>query len=653
MLLLTLFLSCAIALKCKKIIVRREVHDLTPKEWKTFISTIQLAQNTPDPSGNGLSVWETAGQIHYDAAIIPNNIHGNCQFAFWHRYFLYEMEQRLRKLNPKFKFPYWESSREWNKATESIVWKYIGKEGKPASGNPFGSKNLKMISTSKTSKVNWASPLERKFGPTGFGDLPALEIYDSMYQESLRNGGFKSWQEKLEYNHGHMHENADGMMTTHFSPLDPLFWLHHAHIDFVWVQASAGWRANGMGPEAQFGEGPKCAASQKIHHFGKPFGDLVDTSQLCVRYALRGEKRKKKKKVKKSLVGSKSENPTKDLISDSKPQNLMPESKPQNLMPEALVLSVSEAAKDPQEILNEVGKNSGNHAEQHPEEPSPSQTSEESSPDLATSNEVDIRDEPAASPSSPASDEEPAASETIDTEDNNPDSILPELKSFNDAVQDNDKETIEESQVIKSSNQIKAERRMASGFETPLSKDSDDDDDEDVDEESTELEVSQPEGYGPDKTTAAAISEATAAIPTGVPIPTYQKPMNYTPINSCPPNLSEKLMTMLGYSKEKIEQVNAEYSKRCHNLVTRVASGEVVKKMPSFVEAKRPRVDIAKDKKTGKFSYQYRQPVKVVYNPRNVYPPKRVAEGDQAKILASGSMNHRFSIYLAIILLCM
>jgi hypothetical protein len=45
---------------------------------------------------------------------------------------------------------------------------------------------------------------------------------------------FHSMAERLEQLHSNVHTWVGGTMTTHLSPLDPLFFLHHGFIDKVW-----------------------------------------------------------------------------------------------------------------------------------------------------------------------------------------------------------------------------------------------------------------------------------------------------------------------------------------------------------------------------------------------------------------------------------
>lgn len=110
---------------CAKITVRKEgtnlmqyfktynlisittVHDMTAAEVRVYRDTIRMAIRTPDPDVRGSSIWQAAADLHNANAAI---IHNGAPFLYWHRLFLWSMEQKLQRLNPDFFFPYWDTS---------------------------------------------------------------------------------------------------------------------------------------------------------------------------------------------------------------------------------------------------------------------------------------------------------------------------------------------------------------------------------------------------------------------------------------------------------------------------------------------------------------------------------------------------------------
>jgi hypothetical protein len=80
-------------------------------------------------------------------------------------------------------------------------------------------------------------------------------------------------------------------MASNFSPLDPIFYLHHAFVDYLWVKAQAGWTAQGLPLDSQFKgmDANRKMCSAKTHMPGYPikinFESVFETSSLCVAYA--------------------------------------------------------------------------------------------------------------------------------------------------------------------------------------------------------------------------------------------------------------------------------------------------------------------------------------------------------------------------------
>jgi Common central domain of tyrosinase len=188
--------------------------DMTSADWNTFVTTLQRAQNTVDPSSTtGLTYWESASAMHSQ---LSRQIHWNCVFFAWHRLFLVHIERKLQSLNPNFFFPYWDSGAVSTSADSAPLWKYIGTNGNPARNNPFGSKNIREGN-------NRGRPLRRDY--TSLRGLPSGQLWNALFLQSLRQNGFAQWARQMEINHGTLHNlvgGAGGQMTTYYSPADPV-----------------------------------------------------------------------------------------------------------------------------------------------------------------------------------------------------------------------------------------------------------------------------------------------------------------------------------------------------------------------------------------------------------------------------------------------
>jgi tyrosinase len=275
----------ALAQNCQRITVRKEVYDVTDSEWNMIIDTIQKAQTTRDPnSRGGLSIWEEAANQHN---VLASRVHWSCTFYPWHRIFMVDVERKLQQINPDFFFPYWDSAREWDRADASLVWQKFGRNGNPITGDIFGGRRL---------RGHDGSALKRGF-ETLNRRLVSRETYNEKYQRSLTEGGFEGWAQEMEVLHGTLHIRVgerNSQMSGMFSPLDPVFYLHHGHLDYLWVVAQAGWTANGLPLDSQFRgatvDGTRCNGRTNLPGYNNDFRSVIELNNLCVRYANPGER---------------------------------------------------------------------------------------------------------------------------------------------------------------------------------------------------------------------------------------------------------------------------------------------------------------------------------------------------------------------------
>lgn len=192
--------------------IRRDVFSLDPNgpELSDYRNAVTAMRALPhsDPRS-----WNAQAGIH--EAHCP---HGNWFFLPWHRAYLHYFEKICAELsgNPEFALPYWNWSR-------------------------FPSIPAALLD----------SPLlhDRDLGP---GDaLPAELIAQSRIDRLMQipefpsfasgppNGtgqGTRGQMAELEFGpHNGVHEELGRDMMTSWSPLDPIFWLHHCNIDRLWA----------------------------------------------------------------------------------------------------------------------------------------------------------------------------------------------------------------------------------------------------------------------------------------------------------------------------------------------------------------------------------------------------------------------------------
>jgi tyrosinase len=156
--------------------------------------------------------WSNQAQIHQD--FCP---HGNWFFLPWHRAYLFYFEQACASVlnKPTFALPYW----NWSKF--------------PSIPDPFWEANSSLLhqprSIAKGGKLDDRSTgqatIDRIQAIANFTEYGSAEA--TRLRPPVRGSG-------LELPHNSVHGQIGGTMGSFLSPLDPIFWLHHAYIDLLW-----------------------------------------------------------------------------------------------------------------------------------------------------------------------------------------------------------------------------------------------------------------------------------------------------------------------------------------------------------------------------------------------------------------------------------
>ena len=205
--------------------------------------------------------WEGQAHIHRDRC--P---HGNWFFLPWHRAYLYYFEAICRQASgdPGFALPYWNWTQD--RSIPAPFWD---------TASPLYHAGRSATATSRAR--------DEFVGPTRIDailDLPDFEVFGSGRSSGLRSGP-RSTGELEGTPHNYTHGFVGGDMATYMSPLDPIFWLHHANVDRLWTL----WRHPGNTPSSSTFldlEMPFYDTS------GDPAGikvsDLLDTEALGYRY---------------------------------------------------------------------------------------------------------------------------------------------------------------------------------------------------------------------------------------------------------------------------------------------------------------------------------------------------------------------------------
>lgn len=159
------------------------------------------------------------------------DFHNNLLFLPWHRFYTYLIEDHVRQLGDEFRcftLPYWDWSQEAGNESLSSVINMMGGLGNTSANDciekgPFMS--WKDISGNCIRRVG---DLRIRFAST-------IELSSIVTQTPT----FSEFSHLLEQGpHSRPHLFVAGQMKTFAAPDDPLFWIHHSYVDFVFEQ----WR---------------------------------------------------------------------------------------------------------------------------------------------------------------------------------------------------------------------------------------------------------------------------------------------------------------------------------------------------------------------------------------------------------------------------
>jgi len=163
-------------------------------QYQSFLSAItRMRNNTNAQDRNSLNFWAT---VHVNQC--P---HGAPYFLAWHRGYLYHFERQLRIASgdASLCLPYWDY---YSYATLPAEFT------DPASNNPLYRQRL---------GANVGAALDlAPFAPSVF---------------NFERGTANAFEPRIEDIHNPIHDLIGGVMSTMQSPLDPIFYLHHASID--------------------------------------------------------------------------------------------------------------------------------------------------------------------------------------------------------------------------------------------------------------------------------------------------------------------------------------------------------------------------------------------------------------------------------------
>lgn len=207
-----------------------------------------------------------------DAEDDPRPAHMTPSFFPWHRKFLLEFERALQAVDSGVSVPYWDWTKDNTPASSLWAEDFLGGNGRARDRQvmtgPFAYAqgnwriNVRVTSGAFLTR-NFGRPSDPISLPTKANVAKALRapLYDAAPWDSTSSSGFRNEIEGWvagsagqPRNHNRVHGWVGGAMLGATSPNDPVFWLHHAFIDLLWVRWQSAHAGAGYLPRKKLPE---------------------------------------------------------------------------------------------------------------------------------------------------------------------------------------------------------------------------------------------------------------------------------------------------------------------------------------------------------------------------------------------------------------
>ncbi|ORX93833.1 Di-copper centre-containing protein, partial [Basidiobolus meristosporus CBS 931.73] len=210
--------------QCSKITLRKEVRELTEKEWDDFVAAVRQLHSGPSPT-----IYDRFVDIHLQNVA---SAHAIPAFFPWHRMFVKAFEQQLQIINPNVAVPYWDWTLDSQAPEKSEIFfpQYFGSSGESLciEDGPFSGW---MMNTPKPHclrrKWNKGKQISAFYPP---------ELLSRILNEAKSYAEFRVAVEAAPHGLVHVNIGSDGGdVSTMWSPNDPIFWIHHSFVDKIWA----------------------------------------------------------------------------------------------------------------------------------------------------------------------------------------------------------------------------------------------------------------------------------------------------------------------------------------------------------------------------------------------------------------------------------
>ncbi|VDK68512.1 unnamed protein product [Litomosoides sigmodontis] len=262
--------------------IRKEYRMLTDQERKRFHSALIELKRSGE--------YNKLALIHGGAAV-SGGAHSGPAFLPWHREFIKRFEIALRQIDPTVSIPYWDSVLDSGlpNPQDSVMWTNELMGTTNANGAVTGGDFANFVTFEKHPNIR--RQVGKQGSPFKQSDLKWFLQQNRMenvlaFTAPRQGCQYRANYNALEYTHGNVHIFVGGdMYDPYTSGNDPLFYLHHSFVDYIWEmyrqqKQTRYQRENDYSPDNQ--------ACSSALHFGstlmRPFAPLRNIDGLSNAY---------------------------------------------------------------------------------------------------------------------------------------------------------------------------------------------------------------------------------------------------------------------------------------------------------------------------------------------------------------------------------
>jgi len=258
---------------CTRRVVRKEFRDLTAAERTVFLRGMRKAV-----TGNPSMLNKLAStHMRYNDVI-----HAGPNFLPWHRLFIRRLEGEIQKTEPTFALHYWDWTKDARAPERSPLL-----QTSTFGGNSRGA----CLRTSSLGTIYASVPNRHCLTRNYVGGATPGPMYPRAITDAIINqySAYTDFAMALEGGpHASPHNNLGGDIGTMYSPEDPIFFLHHSMIDYLYHQ----WQARATSRLRAYSganqDGSRAALSDQLLGLKGRVSDVLDIRRLCYSYRATG-----------------------------------------------------------------------------------------------------------------------------------------------------------------------------------------------------------------------------------------------------------------------------------------------------------------------------------------------------------------------------